>query len=266
MVLHQTQFQYSQPWKGKISHLTLSPSLESLQVAASGLVEQGNWYFILMQKYYSIHPQLQHYRAMVDLFARAGLLEESYAMIKQMLMEPDVVIWRTLLVLVELTKNSMLGENIVGKIKHLGSGDYVLMTNIYSSTKKWDIAENIRHSMNKKGVHKSKGKSLVELHGSIHHFSAGDMSHPETKAIHMILEALIHRSRMDGYVSGRELVLMDISEEEKDENLNYHSEILALAYAILKSSPGSEISISKTCALILIASVGLKLCRRFYIG
>ncbi|KAL0354909.1 UNVERIFIED_CONTAM: Pentatricopeptide repeat-containing protein [Sesamum radiatum] len=210
-----------------------------------GFVEQGRKYFNLMKNDYSIQPQLEHYGAMVDLFARAGLLEEAYAMINEMPMEPDVVIWRTLLSACRTLNIPELGEEVVAKIKHLDSGDYVLLSNTYCSTKKWDNAETVRWSMHKKGVRKSIGKSWVELHGAVHHFRAGDRSHPETEAIYKLLEALIHRTKMEGYVSSPDLVLMDISEEEKEENLNYHSEKLALAFGILKSSPGTEIPISK---------------------
>ncbi|KAK6147908.1 hypothetical protein DH2020_018820 [Rehmannia glutinosa] len=227
-----------------------------------GFVEQGRKYFNLMRKKYSIQPQLEHYGAMVDLFARGGSLEEAYAMIKEMPIEPDVVIWRTLLSACRTHKNSKLGEVIVEKIKHLGSGDYVLLSNIYCSTKKWDNAETVRHTMNKKGIQKSIGKSWVELHGTIHRFKAGDRSHTETEAIYTVLEALIRRSRMEGYVSVRDLVLMDISEEEKEENLNYHSEKLALAFAILKSSPGTEILISKNLRTCLDCHGWIKIVSR----
>ncbi|KAL8456941.1 hypothetical protein ACS0TY_034969 [Phlomoides rotata] len=211
----------------------------------SGLVEKGLKYFNLMKDRYSIQPQLEHYGAMIDLFGRAGLLEEAYAMIKEMPVEPDVVIRRTLLSACRTHKNTYMGELVVGEIKHLSSGDYVLLSNIYCSTKKWSSAEDVRYAMNKKRVDKSIGKSWVELHGAIHHFKAGDRSHPETEVIYRVLQALIHRCRMEGYVSSQDLVVMDISEEEKDENLHYHSEKLALAFGILKTSPGAEVSISK---------------------
>lgn len=224
-----------------------------------GLVEQGRKYFNLMKKGFLIQPQLEHYGAMVDLFARAGLLRDAYSMINDMPMEPDVVIWRTLLSACRTHKNSELGEFVVGKMKHLSSGDYVLLSNIYCSTKEWDNAETVRHTMNKKRVHKSIGKSWVELHGSIHHFKAGDRSHQDTEPIYRILEALTRRSRMEGYVPVPDLVLMDISEEEKAENLNYHSEKLALAFAILKSSPGTEISISKNLRTCLDCHCWIKI-------
>ncbi|XWS47736.1 hypothetical protein CRYUN_Cryun13aG0010500 [Craigia yunnanensis] len=61
----------------------------------SGLVEEGQKYFNFMSSHYSIQPQIEHYGAMVDLFGRADQLEEAYAIIEAMPMEPDVVIWRT---------------------------------------------------------------------------------------------------------------------------------------------------------------------------
>ncbi|CAK9177506.1 unnamed protein product [Ilex paraguariensis] len=210
-----------------------------------GLVEQGHKYFNLMKMHFSVEPQLEHYGAMVDLLGRAGLLEEAYAMIKEIPMEPDVVIWRAFLNACRIHKNSKLAEVAIAKISHLGSGDYVLLSNIYCSIRKWESAERVRDMMKKKGVRKKDGRSWIELRGAIHQFKAGDRSHPEIEGIYKLLAGLICRAKMVGFVPMTELVLMDTSEEEKEENLIYHSEKLALAYGILKSSPGTEIQVSK---------------------
>ncbi|KAL8232319.1 hypothetical protein R6Q57_002097 [Mikania cordata] len=210
-----------------------------------GLTQQGREYFNLMRTKYAIEPGIEHYGSMVDLYGRAGLLEEAYEVIKGMPMDPDVVIWRAFLSACRTHKNPSLGEFAVSKISHLDSGDYVLLSNAYCSVSKWDTAENVRHMMRQKGVNKSKGKSWIKFGGFIHQFKSGDKSHRETDSIYKILEGLIGRVKEEGFKSVTELVLMDISEEEKEGNLNYHSEKLALAYGILKSSPGSEIRVSK---------------------
>ncbi|KAK9069853.1 hypothetical protein SSX86_010249 [Deinandra increscens subsp. villosa] len=210
-----------------------------------GLTQQGHEYFRLMRTKYSIEPQLEHYGSMVDLFGRAGLLEEAYEVIKGMPMSPDVVIWRAFLSACRTHRNPSLGEVAVSKISHLDSGDYVLLSNTYCSVSKWDTAENVRHMMRQKGVNKSRGKSWIEFGGVIHQFKSGDKSHSETESIYKILERLIGRIKEEGFKPATELVLMDISDEEKEGNLNYHSEKLALAYGILKSSPVSEIRVSK---------------------
>lgn len=209
-----------------------------------GLVEDGRKYFNLMQNF-SIQPQLEHFGAMVDLLGRSGLLEEAYYIIKAMPMEPDIVIWRALLSACRTHKNKELGEVAISNISHIQSGDFVLLSNMYCSLNKWDSAERVRKMMKTGGVRKIRGKSWIELGGIVHQFKAGDGSHAEMKAIYRVLEGLIQRAKLKGFKPLTELVLMDVSEEEKEENLSFHSEKLALAYGVLKSAPGTEIRIWK---------------------
>ncbi|XAR50399.1 hypothetical protein NMG60_11004715 [Bertholletia excelsa] len=226
-----------------------------------GLVEEGKRYFELM-RCYSIQPQLEHYGAMVDLLGRAGLLDEAYAIIKAMPMEPDVVIWRALLSACRTWRNSHLAEIAMEKIRYLSSGDYVLLSNIYCSVNKWENAEKLRDTMKKSGVRKNSGKSWIEVAGKIHQFKASDLSHPERRAIYKVLEGLIRRTKIEGFSPKVEVVLMDVADEEKEENLNYHSEKLALAYGILKTSPGMEIKITKNLRTCLDCHGWMKMVSR----
>lgn len=138
-----------------------------------------------------------------------------------------------------------LGEVAIANMSRLKSGDYVLLSNMYCSMKRWESAEGVRELMKKKGIRKIRGRSWIELGGVIHRFKAGDRSHPETEGLYKVLDGLIRRTKLEGFLPQTDLVLMDISEEEKEGNLNHHSEKLALAYGILKTSPGREIMISK---------------------
>ncbi|XP_052182182.1 pentatricopeptide repeat-containing protein At5g50990 [Diospyros lotus] len=226
-----------------------------------GLVEQGQKFFNLMM-FYTVQPQLEHYGAMVDLLGRAGHLDEAYALIKEMPMEPDIVIWRALLSACRTWRNSDLGEVAIKKIENLNSGDYVLLSNIYCSVNKWDSAERVRSAMRKNGIRKNSGKSWIEMAGVIHKFKAGDQSHLERGAIYKVLESLIQRTKLEGFIPTIELVLMDVSDEEKEENLNYHSEKLALAYGILKTSPGMEIQIAKNLRTCLDCHSWMKIVSR----
>ncbi|XP_061370591.1 pentatricopeptide repeat-containing protein At5g50990 [Gastrolobium bilobum] len=210
-----------------------------------GLVEEGREYFDMMQNRFLIRPQLEHYGTMVDLLGRAGLLEEAYAMIKVMPMEPDIVIWRALLSACRTHRKKELGEVAIASISGLESGDFVLLSNMYCSLKNWDNAERVRQMMKMGGVRKKRGKSWIELGDSIHRFNAADQSHAEMEVIYGVLEGLIQRAKLEGFTPLTDLVLMDVSEEEKEENLKFHSEKLALAYGVLKSSPGTKIRISK---------------------
>ncbi|XP_030939069.1 pentatricopeptide repeat-containing protein At5g50990 [Quercus lobata] len=227
-----------------------------------GLVEQGRKHFDLMTSCYSIQPQLQHYGAMVDLLGRVGLLEEAHAIIASMPMEPDIVIWRALLSACRTYGKPELGEVAIANISRLRSGDYVLLSNIYCSVKRWDSAERVREMMKKTGIRKNRGKSWVEFKGVIHRFKAGDRSHPETEAIYKVLEGLIQRIKLEGFTPVTGLVLMDVSEEEKEENLNCHSEKLALAYGLLKTSPGTDIRVSKNLRICHDCHCWIKLVSR----
>lgn len=210
-----------------------------------GLIAEGKKFFNLMESKYSILPQLEHYGAVIDLFARFGLLDDAYCMIKEMPMEPDFVIWRTILSASRLYKKPELGEVAIANISKLSSGDLVLLSNTYCSLTKWDSAERLRNSMKTKRIKKKCGKSWIEIAGVVHHFKVGDNSHPETKAIYKVIDGLKQFTKLAGFSPNLDLVLMDVSEEEKEENLSFHSEKIAVAYGILKSSPGMEILVLK---------------------
>lgn len=216
-----------------------------------GLVEEGRKYFDMMQNRFMIRPQLEHFGTMVDLLGRAGLIDEAYGVITAMPMEPDVVIWRALLSACRIYRKKELGEVAIANITRLESGDFVLLSNMYCSLKNWDSAERVRQMMKMGGVRKNRGKSWIELGDRIHQFNAADQSHAGMKSIYRVLEGLMQRAKLEGFTPLTDLVLMDVSEEEKEENLMFHSEKLALAYGVLKSSPGTNIMISKNLRICL---------------
>ncbi|XP_072980829.1 pentatricopeptide repeat-containing protein At5g50990 [Typha angustifolia] len=210
-----------------------------------GLVEKARSYFDMMKVKYSIDPKIEHFGAMVDALARASLLEEAYDMIRSMTMEPDVAIWRALLSGCRGDKHAELGEVAIGQMAYCGSGDYVILSSIYSSAKRWDHAEKVWEVMKEKKIRKNRGLSWVEFGQNIHQFKAGDRSHPETDGIYRILNSLAKRVKAEGFAPMIELVTMDILEEEREENLSCHSEKLAVAYCVLKTAPGTEILVAK---------------------
>ncbi|RVW31291.1 Pentatricopeptide repeat-containing protein, chloroplastic/mitochondrial [Vitis vinifera] len=53
--------------------------------------------FDVMVTEYKIKPELEHYGCLVDLLARAGLIDEALDVVSNMPMRPDLVIWRSLL-------------------------------------------------------------------------------------------------------------------------------------------------------------------------
>ncbi|WOK91717.1 hypothetical protein Cni_G00408 [Canna indica] len=232
-----------------------------------GLVDDGFRYFNRMAAEYGIVPKIEHYGCMVDLLGRAGLVEEAHNYITNMPLEPNAVIWRTLLGACAMHKRLAIGEAAWARLVELDpghSGDYVLLSNLYAAVGRWGSVHKLRRSMLKGGVRKTPGHSLVELGNRVYEFVMGDRSHAESDQIYEMLEEIATRLRLEGYVPRTTNVLADIEEEEKETALNYHSERLAIAFALLNSAPGTPIRIVKNLRVCADCHLVTKLISKIY--
>ncbi|KAF9595182.1 hypothetical protein IFM89_037611 [Coptis chinensis] len=92
------------------------------------LVEEGKKFYLSMQRDYNIDPEMKHFGCMVDLYGRAGLLEEAHNFIESMPVEPTEFIWAALLSSCRIYKNLDLGEKAA--IEALILNQHTLVTNI----------------------------------------------------------------------------------------------------------------------------------------
>lgn len=213
-----------------------------------GLVSEGKKYFRRMEEEFGISPMIQHYGCIVDLYGRAGLIGEALKVVKSMPMEPDVLVWGALLSGSRMHGDIGTCEISLKKLIELdptNSGAYVLLSNVYAKMGKWSEVRQVRDLMEVRGIKKVPGCSLVELGGVVHEFFVGDNSHPETREIFMMLDEIMKRLKMKGYVGNTREVLLDLDEEGKELALSLHSEKLAIAFCFLKTSPGTPIRIIK---------------------
>jgi len=214
----------------------------------AGLVDDGRRYFSHMSCVFDVTPTIEHYGCMVDLLARAGLLVEARDLIKSMPMKANAIVWGALLGGCRLHKDTQLAEQVLMQLIELepwNSGHYVLLSNIYSASRRWDEAEKIRSSLSEKGMQKLPGCSWVEVDGVVHEFRVGDTSHPLTHKIYEKLESLFKDLREAGYSPTTEFVLFDVEEEEKEYFLGCHSEKLAVAFALISTSVKDVIRVVK---------------------
>lgn len=214
----------------------------------AGLLDEGHKYFNSMNRVFSLTPTIEHYGCMVDLLGRAGLLEEAHHLIKSMPMEANAVVWGALLSGCRLHRDTELAEHVLKKLIHLepwNSGNYILLSNIYSESKKWNEAETIRTKMNDQGLHKIPGYSWIDVHGIVHEFLVGDKSHPLSDKIYAKLGELTKELKAFGYVPKTDFVLFDIEEEEKEHFLGCHSERLAIAFGLISTNPTIAIRVVK---------------------
>ncbi|KAF8772572.1 hypothetical protein HU200_005530 [Digitaria exilis] len=130
----------------------------------AGLVDGGQRYFSLMKEKYGIEPNARHYSCIVDMLGRAGLLDEAFAIVSGM-RRPSAVVWRTLLGACRTHGNVALGKIAQERLLSLSgdeSGDYVLLSGIYSSYGEWSKVETVRRSMDKRGLTKVVGCAHVD--------------------------------------------------------------------------------------------------------
>ncbi|CBI35295.3 unnamed protein product, partial [Vitis vinifera] len=214
----------------------------------SGLVMEGRLWFDAMSRDFSIVPRMEHCICMVDILGRAGLIDEAHHFIRNMPFEPDVRIWSALLSACRIHKNIELGEEVSKKIQSLGpesTGNFVLLSNIYSAAGRWDDAAHIRITQKDWGLKKIPGCSWIEINGIVHAFVGGDQSHLQLSQINRKLEELLVEMKRLGYQAECSFVFQDVEEEEKEQILLYHSEKLAIAFGILNLKAGRPILVTK---------------------
>ncbi|GAV84901.1 PPR domain-containing protein/PPR_2 domain-containing protein/DYW_deaminase domain-containing protein, partial [Cephalotus follicularis] len=214
----------------------------------SGLVMEGEFYFNAMSQEYNIIPRMDHYLCMADLLSRAGLLSQARSFIERMPYEPDVRIWNVLLAACRIHKNIELGEEVSKKIQRIGpygTGNFVLLSNMYSAVGRWDDAAHIRIVQKDQGFKKIPGCSWIEVNGFVHAFVGGDRSHPKLSQINQKLDELLAEMKRLGYQAESSFVLQDVEEEEKERILLYHSEKLAIAFGIISLRPSKPIIVTK---------------------
>ncbi|XAR60162.1 hypothetical protein NMG60_11033418 [Bertholletia excelsa] len=212
------------------------------------LTEEGKMHFNLMNEVYGIIPSIEHYACMVDILGRAGKFDEVETFIGQMEVTPSALIWETVLGACMIHGNVELGENVAKRLFELKpekDSTYILLSNIYAAKGRWNDVSKVRALMSSQGVKKEPGCSWVEVDAQTHAFLSQDGSHPKTLEIYQKLEELSKKLISVGYDPNPDYVLHNTSNQEKKENLIYHSERLALAFALISDTPNKTIRIFK---------------------
>ncbi|XP_073157428.1 pentatricopeptide repeat-containing protein At5g48910-like [Henckelia pumila] len=217
--------------------------------ANSGLVDEGLNYFKTMKQIYHVEPMMEHYGCVVNILGKAGFLVEAEDFIKTMPMKANGAVWGALLGACKVHGNVELGESvgeILLELEPESSGRYTLLSNIYAKAGKWDKVERLRGLMKERGVRTVPGMSMItDIKGDVHMFKVGDYSNLRMKDINLMLDKIIQRIKLHGYVPHTSEVLLDISEEEKETSLVYHSEKIAVAFGIMNTKLGSTVRILK---------------------
>lgn len=235
--------------------------------AHAGFVHRGLKYFVTMKRIYAVEPEVEHYGCVVNLLAKAGYFNEAESLINSMPMKPNSAVWGALLGACRVHGNVDLAEKVGEILLDLegeNSGRYTLLSNIYARAGKWGKAEEVRAMMKRRGVKTVTGRSTIELEGVVHEFKVGDSCHREAKDIHAMVEKMMQEVEREGHEADTSQVLFDMSEEEKETSLKYHSEKLAIAFGILNTRPGATIRVVKNLRVCGDCHSATKIISRLY--
>lgn len=132
----------------------------------SGSVLEGWWCFDHMVRVHNIKPKVEHVGCMVDLLGRSGLLKDTREFVKDLTEKPMKALWGALMSSCWTHSNWEIGKFVGNKLIEMMPeevGPYILLSNIWAAEGKWEEVEKVRVMIEKKGLQKSAGLSLVEL-------------------------------------------------------------------------------------------------------
>ncbi|KAK1407531.1 hypothetical protein QVD17_39148 [Tagetes erecta] len=227
------------------NHITFTSVLSAC--SHSGLVNEGKKCFSEME-IFSVPKEPKHYACMVDMYGRAGLLNEAYELIKDMKSHANDEVWGALLLACKIHGNTSLAELAADNLFHLEpqhTGYYVLMSNIYADSRNWQEVGKLRGDMKNKGLRKPAAVSLIEYNNELHGFRTGEQLDSLTRDVYEKVEKMVVELKMEGYVPDVSCVFHDVEDEDKHGMLKYHGEKLALAFGLMNIDASLPIFINK---------------------
>ncbi|KAM7252776.1 hypothetical protein ACFE04_029604 [Oxalis oulophora] len=201
-------FKLLQKEKFKPDGVTFTGALTACSHA--GLVDEGLRNFNIMTKTYKISPRIEHYGCLVDLYSRAGRLEEAMRVIENMPMKPNEVVLGSLMAACRTRDDINLAEKLMKYLDPNIDSNYVLLANMYAAEGKWEGSGKVRRMMKGLGIQKQPGISSIEIDCINHEFVAGDRyPHVEKERIYTTLELLSFDLKLCGYVPEMDLYVND---------------------------------------------------------
>lgn len=168
--------------RGHESHLIVPNDVTFIGVlmacSHAGMVEEGKRHLKSMTEIYGLKPRLSHFGCIVDLLCRAGLLQEAYEFVMAMPVQPNAVVWRTLLGACSVDGNVNLATEAHRHLLELEeslAGDDVVMSNVYAAKEMWDKKVSIRHQIKQR---RTPGCSSIEVESDISEFVTAAADHP----------------------------------------------------------------------------------------
>ncbi|XP_041996246.1 pentatricopeptide repeat-containing protein At1g06140, mitochondrial-like [Salvia splendens] len=168
----------------------------------SGLIRDGLRIYDYVVAKCKIIPSVEICACMVDMLGKSGQLDEALDFIKNMNVDPSPSIWGALLSASALHGNSEMQELAYKSLIMMepdNSSNYISLSNLYASSKRWDVVAEVRQVMRKRGLRKVPGCSWISMNGAAHSFVVADKSHPCSTSLYAMLDELVSSMKLSCY-------------------------------------------------------------------
>ncbi|KAH6791998.1 Pentatricopeptide repeat superfamily protein [Perilla frutescens var. hirtella] len=242
----------------------------------SGLVDEGRRLFYSLENVFGIRPSMENYACMVDLLGRAGHMEEAEAVIRGMPMRPNEVVLGSLLAACSVHRAPEVGERLMRDLTRMyphNTDHHVLLSNMYALSGKKAKADSFRRDLRDRGIKKLPGISTMYINGQIHHFTAGERSHPQINEVYLMLDEMITKLKLAGYAPDTSSQILSggggggddsNEEEEKERAVLSHSEKLAVCFGLINTTPGTPLYIFKNLRICQDCHSAMKIASKVY--
>ncbi|KAL2920485.1 hypothetical protein RDABS01_011976 [Bienertia sinuspersici] len=124
--------------------------------ASLGLVNEGESFFSLMKNKYEITPIMEHYACLVNMYGRAGFIEEAYDIIaRKMEFDAGATVWGALLYACFLHANADIGELAAQELFELepdNEQNFELLIRLYDKLGRSQDSERVNKMMLDRGL------------------------------------------------------------------------------------------------------------------
>ncbi|KAL6504037.1 hypothetical protein OROGR_025960 [Orobanche gracilis] len=229
----------------------------------TGRVEEALQYFNTMTQTYKLAPRKEHYASLIDVLCRRGHFSQAEELLAEMPFKPDEIIWSSVLNSCRIHKNQEFAKKAAHELFNLDvlrdAAAYVTMSNIHAEAGDWEDMAKVKKSMRERGVRKVPAYSWVEIDREVHVFSANDRTHPLNEEIRKKINDLMERMQEGGYKPDVRCALQKVDDKLKAESLKYHSERLAIAFALIRTREGLPILVMKNLRACVDCHAAIKL-------
>jgi len=176
----------------------------------SGLVTEGLNIYSSVINVYGIKPTVEICACVVDLFGRSGQLNQALDFIKSMPVEPGPSVWGALVGASIMHGNSDMQDlayRFLIQLEPKNPSNFISLSNLYASSRRWDVVAEVRTMMKERGLRKAPGCSWISINSSTHCFYVADKVHPCSNSIYEMLDYLVPIMKGAGHSSDIEYMV-----------------------------------------------------------